>query len=110
MITNKNYNVDLAKLWDKKLMYGFAKEMQLDTRDVGNESTRNRSLKSLFKLPSILVSASGVPSSHKTSFLPSDPNELCNRLNLLLLEKQAGKTSDKIDEKIVAMVDELSKY
>ena len=29
MITNKNYNVDLASLADKKLMYDFAKEMIL---------------------------------------------------------------------------------
>ena len=30
MITNKNYNVDLASLSDKKLMYDFAKEMHFD--------------------------------------------------------------------------------
>ena len=27
MITNKNYNVDLASLHDNKLLYDFAKEM-----------------------------------------------------------------------------------
>ena len=27
MITNKNYNVDIASLSDKKLLYDFAKEM-----------------------------------------------------------------------------------
>ena len=32
MITNKNYNVDLANLSDKKLMYDFAKEMNFDTK------------------------------------------------------------------------------
>ena len=31
MITNKNYNVNLASLQDKKLMYAFAKEMNFDT-------------------------------------------------------------------------------
>ena len=30
MTTNKNYNVDLATLSDKKLMYDFAKEMHFD--------------------------------------------------------------------------------
>ena len=30
MITNKNYNVDLASLADKKLMHDFAKEMHFD--------------------------------------------------------------------------------
>ena len=32
MITNKNYNVGLASLSDKKLMYDFAKEMNFDTK------------------------------------------------------------------------------
>ena len=32
----------------------------------------------------------------KTIFLSSDPNELCNRLKLLLQEKQAGNISDII--------------
>ena len=36
MITNKNYNVDLAKLSDKKLMYHFAKEMNFDVKATHN--------------------------------------------------------------------------
>ena len=44
MITNKNYNVDLASLQDKKLMYDFAKEMNFDERRVGNKSTRDKTL------------------------------------------------------------------
>ena len=36
MITNKNYNVNLASLQDKKLMYDFAKEMNFDTKALGN--------------------------------------------------------------------------
>ena len=39
MITNKNYNVDHASLSDKKLMYDFAKEMNFDTKALGNKST-----------------------------------------------------------------------
>ena len=31
VMTNKNYNVDLASLQDKKLMYDFAKEMNFHT-------------------------------------------------------------------------------
>ena len=42
MITNKNYNVDLASLEDKKLMYEFAEEMIFDTKALGNKSTRDR--------------------------------------------------------------------
>ena len=58
MITNKNYNFDLASLQDKKLMYDFAKEMNFDTNALGNKSTRDRSLKKL-NSPGLMVSASG---------------------------------------------------
>ena len=62
-----------------------------------------------------MVSASGASSSHKkksspkTMFLSSDPNELCDRLRLLLQEKQAGKNSNIIDEEITAIADKLLK-
>ena len=51
MITNKNYNVDLASLADKKLMYDFAKEMHFDERRVGNKSTRDGTLIKLLESP-----------------------------------------------------------
>ena len=35
MITNSKYNVDLASLQDKKLMYDFAEEMHFDTKALG---------------------------------------------------------------------------
>ena len=54
-----------------------------------------------------MVSASGVP---KTIFSSSDPNEFCDRLKLLLQEKQAGNNSDIINEKIIAIVDKLLEY
>ena len=38
MITNKNYNVDLASLADKKLMYKSAKEMIFDLKAQDNKS------------------------------------------------------------------------
>ena len=42
MITYKNYNVDLASLSDKKLLYDFAKEMYFDVKARGIKSTRYR--------------------------------------------------------------------
>ena len=104
MITNKNYNVDLASLADKKLMYDFAKEMHFDERRVGNKSTRDRTLIKLLKSPAIM--ASGVT----TIYLSENPDELCNRIKLLLQEKQAGKNSDIINDEIVAKVDKLLEY
>ena len=81
MITNKNYNVDLAILSDKKIMFEFAKEKKFDVKARGNKSTRDRTLIKLFKSPGLSVSASGVP---KTKFLLSDPKDLCDRINFLL--------------------------
>ena len=51
MITNKNYNVNLAGLQDKKLLHDFAKEMNFDTKALGNKSTRDRTLIKLLKSP-----------------------------------------------------------
>ena len=105
MITNKNYNVDLASSEDKKLMYDFAKEMNFDAKAQGNKSTRDRTLIKLLKSPRIL--ASGIS---KTIILSSDPNELCERLKMLLQEKYGGNNSNLVDEEIVAIVDKLLEY
>ena len=102
MITKSKYNVDLASLADKKLMYDFAKEMNFDLKTVGNKSTQDKTLIKLLKSPGLIISASGFT---KTIFLSSDPDELCNRLKLLLQEKNAGNNSDIINDETVAIVD-----
>ena len=107
MITNKNYNVNHASLSEKKLMYEFAKEMHFDERRVGNKSTRDRTLIELLNSPGLMVSASGIS---ETIFLSPDPNELCDRLKLLLQEKKAGNNSELINEEIVVIVDKLLEY
>ena len=107
MITNSKYNVDLASLADKKLMYDFEKEMNFDQKSVGKKSTRDRTLIKLLKSPGLMVSASGVS---KTIFLSSDPDKLCNRLKLLLREKLAGNNCDIINEEIIAIVDKSLEY
>ena len=50
--------------------------------------------------------ASGI----STKFLPENPNELCDRLKLLLQEKQAVNNCDITNEEIVAMADKLLEY
>ena len=103
-ITNKNYNVDLASLSDKKLMYDFAKELNFDLKAAGKNSTRAKTLIKLLKSPAIM--ASGVT----TIFLSENPDELCNGLKLILKEKQAGNNSDIINQEVVAIVDKLLEY
>ena len=89
MITIKNYNVDLASLTDKKMLYDFAKEMNFDSKAEDYKSTRDKSLKKLLESPGLKVSASGVS---KTINLSSDPDELDesyyykrNKLEIILI-------------------------
>ena len=104
MITNKNYNVDHASLSDKKLMYDFAKEVHFDTKALGIKPTRDRTLLKLLKSPAIM--ASGVT----TIFLSENPDDLCDRLKLLLQGKHAGNNSDIINDEIVVIIDKLLEY
>ena len=66
MITNKNYNLDLASLSDKSLLYDFAKELHFDVKAIGNKSTRDRTFINILKSPGVMISASDVS---KTIFL-----------------------------------------
>ena len=60
--------------------------MRYDLIAQGKKSARDSTLIKLLKSPGSMVSASGVS---KTIILSSVPNELCDRLNLLLQQKQA---------------------
>ena len=104
MTSNMNYKVDVAKISDKKVMFDFAKEMYFDKKSLGIRSTRVKSLIRLLKSPAIKASG------FSTIFLPENLVDSCDRLKLLLPEKQDGKKSNIINEEIVAIADELSEY
>ena len=104
-MTNYDFNVSHSNPKDQKLIYEFAKEMNFDITKKGRKSDRDRTLIKLLKSPAII--ASGVSN---TIFLSSDPDELCDRLKLLLQEIQAGNNSDLINKEIVAIVDKLLEY
>ena len=105
MITNKNFNVDLASLSDKKLLFDFAKELIFVVKTMGNRSTGDRTLIKLLKSPGLIVSASGISNA---LFLPSGLDDLCDRLKLLLQKNQeAGNNSGLIKEEIVVILDKL---
>ena len=89
----------------KKLIYEFAKEMNYDSKSIGRPSIRKKSKMKIFGSPAIM--ASGIT---KTIFLSSDPDELCERLKILLQEKHAGNNFDIIHQEIVAIVDKLLEY
>ena len=104
LITNYKFNADHSSPQDKKLVYKFAKEMNYDTKSRGRPSTRQTSIIKILESPAIM--ASGI----STILLSSDPNELCDRLRLLLQEKHAGNNSDISNNEIVAIVDKLLEY
>ena len=105
VITNHKFNVDHSNQQDRKIIYEFAKEMNYDTKSIGRPSVRHNSMIRLLDQPAIM--ASGIS---KTIVLSSDPNELCDRLKLLLQEKHGGNNSNLIDEEIVAIIDKLLEY
>ena len=105
VITNYKFNVGHSNQQDRKIIYKFAKEMNYDTKSTGRPSVRHNSMIRLLDQPAIM--ASGIS---KTIILSSDPNELCDRLKLLLQEKHAGNNSDIINDEIVAIVDKLLGY
>ena len=105
VITNYKFNVDHSNQQDRKIIYEFAKEMSYDIKSTGRPSTRQNSIVRLLEQPSIMASGFS-----KTIFLSSDPNELCERLKLLLQEKNAGNNSEFINEEIVVIVDKLLEY
>ena len=88
MITNKIYNLDIASLSDKKLMYSFAEEMYFGVRAQGNKSSRDCTHIKLLNSPVLIHSASGISN---TIFLSSDLNDICDRIKLLPQKKTSRK-------------------
>ena len=105
VITTYKFNVDHSSPRDKRLIYEFANAMNYDVKSTGRPSTRHNSMVRLLDQPAIMASGFS-----KTIILSSDPNELCDRLKLLLQEKHAGNNSDIINHEIFAIVDKLLEY
>ena len=73
----------------------------------GKKMTRDRTLTKLVKSRGLMLSASGISN---TKFLSSNPDELCNRLKLLIQGKQAGNNLVIIIEEMAAIIDKLLEY
>ena len=105
VVTNYKFTADHSTPQDKKLIYGFAKEMNYDTKGTGRPSIRHSCIIKILESPAIM--ASGIS---RTIILYSDHNELCDKLKLLLQEENAGINSDIFNDEIVAIVDKLLEY
>ena len=78
--------------------------MNFDTKAQARKSTRDRTLIKLLKSPAIM--ASGV----STVFLSPDPDELLDKIKLLLQENQAGNIFNITNQEIIAIVYKLLEY
>ena len=92
-ITNYDFNVDHSNPQDRKLIYEFGKEMNFDITQKGRKSNRDKSMIKLLKSPRIMASAFS-----NIIILSFNPDEICDRLNLLIQENQAGNNSDIINK------------
>ena len=80
-LTKYNFNVGHPKVHDQKLIYEFGKEMKFNIKQKKRKSLMDASSIKLRKSPAIIASG------FSTIFLPSDHDELCNGLNLLLQKR-----------------------
>ena len=103
-ITNFNFNVGHSNPQHQKLIREFVKEMKYNIKQKGRKSPRDENFIKLLISPPI------VASRISTIILPSDPKELCNRLKLLLQEKQAENNCDKINEEFIVILDNVLEY
>ena len=103
-MTNNDFNVSLSNQKVQKLNHEFRKEMYFNIKQKGRKSDRDKSLIKFLKSTAMI--ASGI----STIFSPSDLDELCNGIKLLLPEIQAGNNSDLINKRIIAIVDKISEY
>ena len=105
VLTDYKFNVDHSNKQNRQIIYEFGKEMKYELKTKGRPSIRHNSMIRL--LNQSPITASGFT---KTIILSSSPDELCNRLRLLLQEKHAGNNSDIIYNESVAIVDKLLEY
>ena len=98
-MTNYDFNVSFSKPKDQKLIYEFPKETKFDLKQRGRKSARDKSIIRLLKSPAIMASAV------KTTIPSENPDELFDRMKLLLQESKPGINSDLSNKEIVAIVD-----
>ena len=106
MITDYRFNTTDSPV--AKLIISFMDEISYDIQARG-KSLRNRNLiKNYFNKRGI--NASGLNRSERNIFLSGNPNHLCDRLCLISQEKQAGNDTNKFDNEILALIDNLLEY
>ena len=75
--------------------------MYLNIKQVGRKSPRVGTPKRILESPAIMAF------EITTIFLSSNPNQLCDRINLLIQERKARNVSDIVNQEIKAIADNL---
>ena len=101
-MTNYDFNVSHSDPKYQKLIYEFGKELNFNIKQKGRKSDRDNPMIKLLKSPAIMASGTS-----NILFLSSDPDELCNRLKIVLQEIQAG---NNFELEIVAIIHKLLEY
>ena len=105
MITDYEIKTDSP---DLKLLIDIMDGMHFDINCRG-KCLRDRNLiKNFFNERSIL--AFRLKTSETTFFLSENPNDLCDRLCLIIQEKQAGNDTTRFENDTIAIFDEFLQY
>ena len=100
-MANYQFSVGHSNPQDRKVILEFAEEMNFDIKNTGRPSTRDKCLIKLLSSSAIMAFGTS------TMFLTSDLDEIFNRIKILLRKKQAGNNSDKFNDEIFTIVDNL---
>ena len=84
--------------------------MKYNSSEGDKKSDRYKLIKDLQSYPSSQEELEAGSVFPEIVFLPSDPNELVDRLNLLYQEIIGGNDNPQLKQEIVAIVDKLLEY
>ena len=79
--------------------------MKFDIKQEGRKNDRGKSIMRYLNSPAIMASGTS-----NTIFLPSDTDDLCDRIILMLQEKHARNHAGLINKEVFAILDKLLGY
>ena len=91
-----------------KLFIDFMDEIRFEIHARGKCFRDKNLIKNISEKRTIF--ASGLKRSEKNIFLPEIPKELCDRLCLLIQEKQVGNDTNRFDNEVTALFDKILQY
>ena len=91
-----------------KLIIDFMDEIRFDKHARG-KSFRDRNLIKNYIIKRAIL-ASVLKSSEKTTFVSESPIDLCDRIFSIIQEKQAGIATNRFDNEIAGLIDEILQY